>query len=114
MALLSHDLPEQVWEVAELQRYRVPKVHVSDAIRSMQELIVDDSRVAQAATVLCRVIDKFSVAGQPFEPSEDAELMADLLTMVENEFPDMTPDEFEEVFEALQDLPAAESHALAA
>ena len=117
---VPRDLPHEVWDVAAAQhcdpaRDYGDEASSGDAVtRRMHDLIVDSSRVAQAATALCEIIDMYAAAGKSFEPSKDAKLMADLLDIIERKFPEMTPDEFEEVFGALQGASHVENQALAA
>ena len=104
---VTRDLPQEVWDVAAAQRCDPAKDYEDEAsskdavTRSIRDLIVDSSQVAQAATALCEIIDMYAAAGKSFEPSKDAKLMADLLDIIGRKFPEMTPDEFEEVFDAL-------------
>ena len=107
---VTHDLPDELQRVAGFQ-HELPETHDEaiqpkvDAIRKMHELVVDDDRVSRAASVLCAVMNEFSADGEDFQPYQDPELMQFLVEVVGRECPDMTDEEYREVFGALEDLP---------
>lgn len=119
---LPHDLSDEFRRVADLQQRELPETHDEviqakvDAIKKMHELVVDDDRVSRAASTLYTIMNEFSVDGEDFRPSEDPELMEFLVEAVDRECPGMTDEEYREVFDALEDLPAVnrEQFALAA
>lgn len=118
---VTHDLPDAVQRVADLQQRELPEIHDEviqakvDAINKMHDLVVDDGRVSQAASILYTIMSEFSMDGEDFRPSEDPELMEFLLEVVNRECPGMTDEEYKEVFGyqdgnnrvpgALEDLP---------
>ena len=80
-------------------------VHACEAIVTMQENILDDSRYSQAAAVVCEIMEEFWDDGEQFQPSADEELRTFIQAVVRREVPELSPEELVELTNTIKDFP---------
>lgn len=102
---------DQLREVAAMQdRVELTEQEQTDfariaAITKMHDLIIDDTPMSAAASVLVEIMSEFAADGEPFQPSGDSELRQFLEAKVAERCPGLTEEDKREVFNALQDFP---------